>query len=135
MSARLALLVFLALPVSAQDLAALAPAPATATQVADRTAQRAEAALTAWIGGDLAPLAALLPPERRAASADLGQFLDAHVRVLGAPRSVRAVGTEALSNGRRATLVVLRHTRGDAQIRVIWDAEGHLQTLARSTSR
>lgn len=95
---------------------------------------RAEALLDAWVGGDLAPLAAAVAPERADAASGFEAYRTALVRGHGEPTAASVVGTFRQIDGRRATLAQVLFERGVEWVSFIWTDDNTLTTMTRGLS-
>ncbi len=94
---------------------------------------RAERLVSAWAAGDAAPTIAAFPDTLRAAGAvAVPRIVRSLARHHGALTGVAAEGTEALPDGRRETVVAVTYARGAERLRLTWNADGTLRTLARA---
>ncbi len=120
----LAAALLLAAPAGAQTLASATPAPFDV---------RAERLVAAWAAGDAAPTVAAFSDTFRAAGAvAVPRIVQTFARSYGALTAVSAEGTTARADGRRETVVALSFARGAERLRLTWNADGTLRTLARA---
>ncbi|HEX9953142.1 MAG TPA: hypothetical protein VGB53_15335 [Rubricoccaceae bacterium] len=112
----------------------LAPPAGAQTLVSDAPADiRAERLVAAWATGDAAPtVAAFADPFRAAGAVAVPRVVQAFARRYGALTAVTAEGTTVRSDGRRETVVALVYARGAERLRLTWNADGTLRTLARA---
>lgn len=121
----------LAAPAAAQTLAsATLSATSATTHVFDG---RAERLVAAWVAGDAAPTVAAFADTFRAAGAvAVPRVVRALGRRYGRLTGVAAEGTVVRPDGRRETVVALAYALGTERLRLTWNADGTLRTLARA---
>lgn len=121
----LAAALVLATPAGAQTvLASATPAPFDA---------RAERLVGAWAAGDAAPTVAAFSDLFRAEGAvAVPRIVRTLARSYGALTGVTAEGTTVRPDGRRETVVAVSFARGAERLRLTWNADGTLRTLARA---
>ena len=112
---------------AADGLAASSPAAASALD------GRAERLVAAWAAGDAAPTVAAFADTFRAAGAvAVPRVVRALGRRYGRLTGVAAEGTVVRPDGRRETVVALAYALGTERLRLTWNADGTLRTLARA---